>query len=113
MDDKRITAKELQVALDPELDALFQDVAAAMNQARAGSIIADSEEPVRDANAKFTRKIGDRHLLNSNGDKTIGGCPLFSQLFSVQTEYGHCRKRVYFRRLQDSGREQLLFGEYR
>jgi hypothetical protein len=28
---------------------MFQEVAAAMNQARVGSIIADSEEPVRDA----------------------------------------------------------------
>lgn len=62
MDDKMITAKELQAALDQELHALFQEVAAAMNQARAGSIIADSEEPVRDANAKFKRRIYQKAL---------------------------------------------------
>jgi hypothetical protein len=62
MDDKTITAKELQVALDPELQAMFQDVAAALNQARAGSIIADSKEPVRDANAKFKQKVYQKAL---------------------------------------------------
>lgn len=62
MDDKMITATELQVALDQELQAMFQEVAAAMNQARAGSIIADSEEPVRDANAKFKQKVYQKAL---------------------------------------------------
>ena len=62
MDDKMITAKELQAALDHELDAMFQEVAAAMNQARPGSIIADSEEPVRDANAKFKQCIYQKAL---------------------------------------------------
>ena len=57
MDDKMIPAKELQVALDQELKEMFQEVAEAMNRARAGSIIADSEEPVRDANVKFKQKI--------------------------------------------------------
>jgi hypothetical protein len=62
MDDKMITAKELQVALDQELQEMFQEVATAMNDARAGSIIADSEEPVRDANAKFKQKIYQKAL---------------------------------------------------
>ena len=62
MDDKMITAKELQAALDRELHEMFQEVATAMNQARAGSIIADSEEPVRDANAKFKQKIYQKAL---------------------------------------------------
>jgi len=57
MDDKMITAKELQAALEPALQAMFQEVATAMNQASAGSIIADSEEPVRDASAKFKQTI--------------------------------------------------------
>jgi hypothetical protein len=62
MDDKRITANELQVALDQELQEMFQEVAAAMNHAKAGSIIADSEEPVRDANAKFKQKVYQKAL---------------------------------------------------
>jgi aspartyl/asparaginyl-tRNA synthetase len=62
MDDKMITAKELQATLDQEIKAMFQEVAAAMNQARAGSIIADSEEPVRDANAKFKQHVYQKAL---------------------------------------------------
>lgn len=62
MDDKMITAKELQAALDQELQEMFQEIATAMNYARAGSIIADSEEPVRDANAKFKQKIYQKAL---------------------------------------------------
>jgi hypothetical protein len=62
MEDKMITAKELQAALDRELQEMFQEVATAMNQARAGSIIADSEEPVRDANAKFKQQIYQKAL---------------------------------------------------
>jgi thiamine biosynthesis lipoprotein ApbE len=62
MDDKMITANELQAALDEEIQAMFQEVASAMNHARAGSIIADSEEPVRDANAKFKQKVYQKAL---------------------------------------------------
>jgi hypothetical protein len=35
------------------LDQLFVDMAQAMNKAQPGHIIADSEEPVRDAHAEF------------------------------------------------------------
>lgn len=62
MDDKMITAKELQATLDQEIKAMLQEVAAAMNQARDGSIIADSEEPVRDANAKFKQQVYQKAL---------------------------------------------------
>lgn len=62
MDDKMITAKELQSALDHELQVMFQDVAEAMNCAKAGSIIADSEEPIRDANVKFKQKVYQKAL---------------------------------------------------
>jgi hypothetical protein len=62
MDDKKITAKELQLAMEQEFTEMIQEVVEAMNNAKAGSIIADSEEPVRDANAKFKQQIFQKAL---------------------------------------------------
>ena len=56
MDDVRITAEQLKAAMAGEMDQLFVDMAAAMNSAKAGRIIADSEEPVRDAHAEFRQR---------------------------------------------------------
>jgi len=55
MENKKITVKELQLAMEQEVTELVQEVVEAMNNAKPGSIIADSEELVRDANAKFKR----------------------------------------------------------
>ncbi len=57
MEDKKITAEELLSSLDLDIKDMAQKVANAMNNARDGSIIADSEEPVRDANADFRQKM--------------------------------------------------------
>jgi hypothetical protein len=62
MDDKKITIEELQLAMEQEFTEMVQGVVEAMNTAKAGSIIADSEEPVRDANAKFKRQIYQKAL---------------------------------------------------
>ena len=62
MEDKKITAQELQLAMEQELNEMYQEVADAMNDAKPGSIIADSEEPVRDANAKFKQQIYQKAL---------------------------------------------------
>ena len=35
---------------------MVEEIASAMNAAQAGRIIADSEEPVRDANAEFRQR---------------------------------------------------------
>ena len=56
MDNTRITAEELKAALAGDLDRLAEEMAAAMNGAKAGRIIADSEEPVRDACTEFRQK---------------------------------------------------------
>jgi len=56
MDDKQITPEEIKVLLASDIDALAAEMAAAMNQAKAGRIIADSEEPVRDAHGKFRQQ---------------------------------------------------------
>ena len=60
MKDTRITAEELETALSGELKDLFAEVAVAMNTAQAGRIIADSEEPVRDANAAFRQRLFEK-----------------------------------------------------
>jgi hypothetical protein len=60
MEGKRISVEELKVALAGDLDELFAEVAAAMNNAKPGRIIADSEEPVRDAHAEFRQRVYQR-----------------------------------------------------
>ena len=56
MEDRTITAAELRDALAGDLDGLFEELAEAMNAAQPGRIIADSEEPVRDAHAEFRQR---------------------------------------------------------
>jgi hypothetical protein len=57
MDDLRITPEQLKATLTGELDQLCVEMAEAMNNAKAGRIIADSEEPVRDAHAVFRQRV--------------------------------------------------------
>jgi TolA-binding protein len=56
MEDKRVTESELEAALQGDFKQLVAEIAAAMNAAKPGRIIADSEEPVRDANAEFRQR---------------------------------------------------------
>ncbi len=56
MDDKRVTAGEIKEALNSDFDKLAEDMAEAMNKARDGSIIADSELPVFDAHGEFRQE---------------------------------------------------------
>jgi hypothetical protein len=56
MDDAKVTAEEIKAMLAGDIDALAEEMVAAMNTAKAGRIIADSEEPVRDAHGKFRQK---------------------------------------------------------
>ena len=62
MEDTKVTAEELEAAMAGDLKHLFAEVAEAMNAARAGQIIADSEEPVRDANAEFRQRLYQKAL---------------------------------------------------
>ena len=62
MDNTKVTAEELKKALVGDIDRLAEKIAAAMNAAKAGRIIADSEEPVRDAHAKFRQKAFEQAL---------------------------------------------------
>lgn len=62
MEGKRVSAEELKRAMAEDIDRLAQEVAEAMNAARDGRIIADSEEPVRDANAVFRQRMYEKAL---------------------------------------------------
>jgi hypothetical protein len=57
MEDERIGVEELKQALAADFDRLAQEVAAAMNGAKDGRIIADTEEPVHDATAVFREQV--------------------------------------------------------
>jgi hypothetical protein len=61
MDDK-ISVDELKSALGVDIDKLCHKVAEAVNEARSGQIIADSEEPVRDASAEFRERLYQKAL---------------------------------------------------
>ena len=56
MDDKKVTAEEIKAMLEGDIRVLASEMAAAMNNAKGGRIIADSEEPVRDAHGKFRQQ---------------------------------------------------------
>ena len=57
MEGKQVGVEELKQVLAADFDRLVQEVAAAMNAAKDGRIIADTEEPVRDANAVFRERV--------------------------------------------------------
>ena len=56
MEDQRITAEELLAEFQGDMKVLAEKMASAINKARLGRIIADSEEPVRDAHAVFRQQ---------------------------------------------------------
>jgi len=62
MDDKRVSAEELKQALMADVDRLAEEVAEARNAAKPGRIIADREEPVRDAHAEFRQRMYEQAL---------------------------------------------------
>ena len=57
MSNKKITAEQLEIVLQKDFKRLVKEVAEAMNSAQPGRIIADSEEPVRDASAVFREQL--------------------------------------------------------
>ena len=60
MDGKKVTAEEIESLLTGEIRTLAEQMAAAMNDAKAGRIIADSEELVRDAHGKFRQEAYEK-----------------------------------------------------
>ena len=62
MEDKRITAEEILAEIDIDVKRVAQEIADAINNARAGAIIDQSEEQVRDAHAVFRQATYQKAL---------------------------------------------------
>jgi len=60
--DGTITKKQLKELLAEDVEVMLEEVVEAMNQARPGSIIDDSEELVRDAAGEFRRRLFQKAL---------------------------------------------------
>ena len=61
MEDK-ITTEQLKASLSADFDTLMKEVVDAVNNAEPGRIIPDSEEPVRDASARFRQMLYEKAL---------------------------------------------------
>ncbi len=59
---EKITVAQLRKAMDGEVKVLFEEVVKAINQARPGRIIAESEEPVRAATGLFRQRLYGKAL---------------------------------------------------
>ena len=73
MEGKQVSAAELKQVWAADFDQLAQEVAQAMNAAQDGHIIADTEEPVRQANAVFRERLYE---------KAVGLLPRRQEAFS-------------------------------
>ena len=62
MEGKQVSVEEVKQVLAADFDQLAQAVAQAMNAAQAGHIIADTEEPVRQANAVFREQLYEKAI---------------------------------------------------
>ena len=62
MEGKPVSVEELKQVLAEDFEQLVQEVAQAMNAARDGRIIADTEEPVRQANAVFREQAYEKAI---------------------------------------------------
>ena len=62
MEGKQVSVEELKQVLAADFEQLVQEVAKAMNAAQDGHIIADTEEPVRRANAVFREQAYEKAL---------------------------------------------------
>lgn len=60
--DGRISKQQLKELLAEDVETMLEEVAGAMNQARPGSIIDDSEELVREAAGEFRRRLFEKAL---------------------------------------------------
>lgn len=62
MEDQQVSVEQLKQVMSADFERLVAQVAAAMNAAKEGHIIADTEELVRDANAVFREQMYARAI---------------------------------------------------
>ena len=63
MEDKKVTAEEIKAILADDIDTLAEEMAAAMNAAKAGRIIADSEESRVQVPQNLGSELGSMRLV--------------------------------------------------
>jgi hypothetical protein len=62
MEDQQVSVEELKRATAADFERLAEQVVAAMNGAKDGRIIADTEELVRQANAAFREQVYEKAI---------------------------------------------------
>jgi len=62
MESNRVSVEELKQAMAVDFERLAEEVAKAMNAAKEGRIIADTEELVRQANAVFREQLYEKAI---------------------------------------------------
>ena len=62
MEGKRVSAEEVKQAIAADIERLAEQVAQTMNAAKDGRIIADTEEPIRQANAVFREQVYEKAI---------------------------------------------------
>ena len=62
MESKHVSVEQVKQAMAAEVEQLAQEVAKAMNAARDGRIIADTEEVVREAHAVFRERLYEKAI---------------------------------------------------
>jgi hypothetical protein len=62
MESKQVSVEELKQRLAADFDQFVAEVAQTMNAAQAGRIIADTEEPVRQAHAVFRERAYEKAI---------------------------------------------------
>ena len=62
MDDKTVTVEEIEALLAGDIRRFSEQMAAAMNEAKVGSIIDDSELPVFEASGEFRQQAFEKAL---------------------------------------------------
>jgi predicted RecA/RadA family phage recombinase len=62
MDDKKVTVEEMESLLAGDFRRFAEQMAAAMNDAKAGSIIDDSEIPVFEASGALRQRAFEKAL---------------------------------------------------
>jgi len=62
MEGKKVTVEEMEALLAGDFRRFAEQMAEAMNEAKAGSIIADSEVPVFEASGEFRQQAFEKAL---------------------------------------------------
>jgi len=87
--DSRITKEQLRKVLATDMERLLEEVAQAVNEAKPGHIIDDSEELVRDAAGVFRQKLFEKALELRSQREAFSPCAQSGRSASDVEEQGN------------------------